>query len=235
MTTSALYRDRQDAGRALVRKLADYAGRSDVVVLALSKAGVPVAVEVAEALRAPLDLFLVHKMRLPGHEELIFGAVISGGVRVLIQDVVQDFGIPDELIDTVASREDEALQQREQTYRANRPRPELRDRTVILVDDGMATGARMWAAVMAARKQQPARIVVAVPAAPPDLCEAFENEVDDIVCVERPEQFLGISSCYADNAQVTDAEVRELLDQAARSGLRDNDSFYGIPPGEELT
>ena len=212
----ALFKDRRDAGKQLTQELSAYAGRSDVIVLALPRGGVPVAYEVARALNAPLDIFIVRKLGLPGHEELAIGAIASGGIRVLNHDIVQALKIPQTMIDTVTRQELQELERRERTYRGDRPPPEVRGRTVILVDDGLATGASMRAAVAALRAQNPARIVVAVPTAAPETCAAFESEVDEIVCAMTPEPFYGVGRWYEDFSQTTDEEVRALLEEAAR-------------------
>ena len=208
------YRDRRAAGRYLAEKLADYAGRPDVLVLALPRGGVPVAYEVARALGAPLDVFLVRKLGMPGHEELAFGAIATGGVRVLNPDVAGVLGIPSHVIDQVTANELAELERREQEYRGDRPPPDVRGMTVILIDDGLATGASMRAAVAALRRGQPARIVVAVPIAAPSACEEFQDEVDEIVCARTPEPFYAVGRWYEDFAQTTDEEVRELLRRA---------------------
>ena len=213
------YRDRRDAGRTLAQKLQQYAGRPDVVVLALPRGGVPVAYEVSRALNVPLDVFLVRKLGLPGREELAIGAIASGGIRVLNDDVIRVLSVPEEIIQFVAKRELQELKRREQSYRGNRPAPDVRDRTVILVDDGLATGASMRAAVKGLRAQQPARIVVAVPAAAPEVCEAFRHEVDEIVCAMTPEPFYGVGRWYEEFSQTTDEEVRLLLEQASQQLL----------------
>ncbi|HEX9837978.1 MAG TPA: phosphoribosyltransferase [Anaerolineales bacterium] len=212
----ALFKDRRDAGKQLAQELTAYAGRSVVIVLALPRGGVPVAYEVARALHAPLDIFIVRKLGLPGHEELAIGAIASGGVRVLNEDIVRALNIPAAVIESIARRELQELERRERTYRGNRPPPEVRGRTVVLVDDGLATGASMRAAVAALRAQNPARIVVAVPTAAPETCEAFESEVDEIVCAMTPEPFYGVGRWYEDFSQTTDEEVRALLEEAAR-------------------
>jgi predicted phosphoribosyltransferase len=212
----ALFKDRRDAGKQLARELSAYAGRPDVIVLALPRGGVPVAYEVARALSAPLDIFIVRKLGLPGHEELAIGAIASGGVRVLNEDIVRALNIPEALIDAIALREVQELERREHAYRGNHPPPEVRGRTVILVDDGLATGASMRAAVAALRAQNLARIVVAVPTAAPETCQAFESEVDEIVCAMTPEPFYGVGRWYEDFSQTTDEEVRALLEEAAR-------------------
>jgi erythromycin esterase-like protein/adenine/guanine phosphoribosyltransferase-like PRPP-binding protein len=200
----------------LAEKLAAYANRPDVLVLALPRGGVPVAYEVARALGAPLDVFLVRKLGVPGYEELAMGAVATGGVRVLNEEVVEGLRIPDHVIDAVAAEEQRELARRERVYRGGRPAPDVRGRTVILVDDGLATGATMHAAVKALRRQQPARIVVAVPTASPETCEALRAEVDDVICAITPEPFLAVGRWYEDFSQTTDQEVRDLLAQRAR-------------------
>lgn len=210
----ALFENRMDAGQKLAQKLLNYANRSDVIILALPRGGVPVAFEVAKVLHAPLDIFLVRKLGVPGHEELAMGAIASGGVLALNHSVVEVLDISDELIDRAAAKEHQELERRERAYRGDRPKPEVRHRTVILVDDGLATGASMRAAVMALRTQEPARIVVAVPTAAPETCQAFEDEVDEIICAVTPEPFWGVGAWYRDFSQTTDAEVRHLLKQA---------------------
>jgi len=212
----ALFKDRRDAGKQLAQELSAYAGRSDVIVLALPRGGVPVAYEVARALNAPLDIFIVRKLGLPGHEELAIGAIASGGIRVLNHDIVQGLKIPQTMIDTVTRQELHELERRERAYRGDRPPPDIRGRTVILIDDGLATGASMRAAVAALRAQNPARIVVAVPTAAPETCAAFESEVDEVICAMTPEPFYGVGRWYEDFSQTTDEEVRALLEQAAR-------------------
>jgi predicted phosphoribosyltransferase len=209
------YRDRREAGRYLATKLADYSDRPGVLVLGLPRGGVPVADEVARALGAPLDVFLVRKLGVPGHEELAFGAIATGGVRLLNDDVVRGLGIPPDVIDRVAAAERAELERREREYRGNRPAPDVRGRTVILVDDGLATGASMRAAVAALRQGQPARIVVAVPIAAASTCEEFRDEVDEVVCARTPEPFYAVGLGYQDFSQTTDEEVRDLLRRAA--------------------
>jgi predicted phosphoribosyltransferase len=212
---SPLFQDRFDAGRKLASMLGNYRARPDVVVLALPRGGVPVAFEVAKALYAPLDVFLVRKLGVPGHEELAMGAIASGGVLVLNEAVVEALEIPRSVIDAVAKRERQELARREQAYRAGRPMPDLRDKTVILVDDGLATGATMAAAVSGVRAQGAAKIVVAVPTAAPETCEAFEGYVDAIICAETPQPFFGVGMWYANFEQTSDEEVRTLLARAA--------------------
>jgi predicted phosphoribosyltransferase len=210
------FRDRREAGRLLAAKLAGHANRPDVLVLALPRGGVPVAYEVARALGAPLDVFVVRKLGVPGHEEYAMGAIATGGVRVLNNDVVNALGIPDHVIDRVAAREQQELARRERLYRGDRPPPDVRGRTVILVDDALATGATMHAAVKALRPQQPARIVVAVPTASPDACEQLQAEADEVVCATTPEPFYAVGLWYENFSQTTDDEVRDLLARAER-------------------
>ncbi|PYS89822.1 MAG: phosphoribosyl transferase [Acidobacteria bacterium] len=210
-----IYRDRTEAGKRLAAELEAYAGRADVLVLALPRGGVPVAFEVAAALHAPLDIFLVRKLGVPGHEELAMGAIATGGVRVLNEDVMRYINIPDEVIDAVAAKEQRELARREQLYRDDRPAPDVRGRTVILVDDGLATGSTMRAAAAALRKQQPAKIIVAVPVAAAATCDEFRAEVDEVVCAVTPEPFQAVGLWYKDFSQTTDEEVHDLLAQAA--------------------
>lgn len=207
-----IFRDRTDAGKYLAAKLAKYAHRPDVLVLALPRGGVPVAYEVAKQIGAPLDVFLVRKLGVPGHEELAMGAIASGGVRVINEDVVRQLDIPAEIIDAVAVTEQQELERRQHAYRGDRPPPDVKGRTVILIDDGLATGSTMRAAAEALRKQGPARIVVAVPVSSPETCNEFRNEVDEIVCAVTPEPFRGVGFWYQDFSQTTDEEVRELLE-----------------------
>ena len=215
----APFKDRQDAGRELSQKLSAYARCPDGLVLALPRGGVPVAYEVSLALSLPLDIFIVRKLGVPGREELAFGAIASGGIQVLNHDVVRMLSIPDEVIQFVAKRELQELQRRERMYRGNQPSLEVRDRTIILIDDGLATGASMRAAVAGLRSQHPARIVIAVPAAAPEVCAAFRAEVDEVVCAITPERFHGVGRWYEDFSQVTDEEVRILLEEANRQIL----------------
>jgi putative phosphoribosyl transferase len=215
--TRPLFRDRRAAGRLLASKLLRYAERPDVIVLALPRGGVPVGYEVARALDVPLDVFVVRKLGVPGHEELAMGAVASGGVRVLNEQIVRAVVIPDHVIDAVAAREQEELVRRERVYRGDRPPLDVRGRTVILVDDGLATGATMHAAIEALRQQQPARIVVAVPTASPETCEALRAKADDVVCAATPDPFYAVGLWYADFSQTSDDEVRELLARSAEA------------------
>lgn len=205
------FRNRTDAGRRLAEKLAAYADRPDVLVLALPRGGVPVGFEVARALGAPLDVFLVRKLGVPGCEELAMGAVATGGGRVLNDEIVRGLGISEHEIDAAAARELQELARRARLYRGDRSPPDAAGRTVILVDDGLATGATMRAAVEALKQQHPARTVVAVPTASPDTCEALKAEADDVVCAMSPEPFFAVGHWYEDFTQTTDDEVRDLL------------------------
>ena len=210
------FQDRREAGRMLASRLSAYADRPDVVVLALPRGGVPVAYEVAKALHAPMDVFLVRKLGVPGHEEYAMGAMASGGVRVLNRDVVEALHIPNEVVEQVIAREQRELERREREYRGDRPFPDLRGKTVILVDDGLATGSTMLAAVMALRQKQPARIVVAVPVGSPETCDAFRDHVDEIVCAITPDPLYGVGLWYTDFSQTSDDEVRKLLSEVVQ-------------------
>jgi putative phosphoribosyl transferase len=213
--TRPIFQDRVHAGRVLALRLGTYAGCRDVIVLALPRGGVPVGYEVAFKLAAPLDVFIVRKLGVPGRGELAMGAIASGGVRVLNEGVVGALGISEETIARVAGREAAELERREQTYRGHCPAPELQGRTVVLVDDGLATGATMRAASAAVRQRQATRIVVAVPVAAPDVCRGLELEADEVVCAVTPEPFHAVGSWYGDFTPTTDDEVRELLHRAA--------------------
>jgi predicted phosphoribosyltransferase len=210
-----MFIDRADAGRILAEKLDKYAGRDNVIVLGLPRGGVPVAYEVAKRLRVPLDVFIVRKLGVPGFEELAAGAIASGGVRVLNEDVMRALPNANEIIESVTAMETKELERREISYRDGRPAPELRGKTVILVDDGLATGATMRAAVKALRQRGVAKIVVAVPVGAPDTCREFEEEVDETVCAVAPEWFQAVGQYYQDFSQTSDEEVRELLARAA--------------------
>ena len=210
-----LFRNRSEAGRWLADRLGAYARRPDVIVLALPRGGVPVGFELARALEAPLDVFLVRKLGRPGQEELAMGAIASGGVRVLNDEVVQALAVPSSVIDGVARQEEQELRRREAAYRGSRPAPDLHGRVVILVDDGLATGSTMRAAVRAVKQMQPARVVVAVPVAAASTRDDLAVEVDEIVCETPPEPFLAVGRWYEDFSQTTDEEVRDLLERAA--------------------
>jgi putative phosphoribosyl transferase len=207
--------DRAEAGRFLATKLSKYSGRDDVIVLGLPRGGVPVAYEVARALRVPLDVFIVRKLGVPGFEELAVGAIASGGVRVLNEDVARALPNADEIIEAVTKQETAEVERREQKYRDGRPAPEIQGKTAILIDDGLATGATMRAAVKALRQRGAAKIVVAVPVGPLDTCKEFEEEADEVVCASAPEFFQAVGQYYEDFSQTSDEEVRQLLASAA--------------------
>jgi putative phosphoribosyl transferase len=209
------FRDRSEAGRLLAERLHGYTGRDDVIVLALPRGGVPVGYEVAKALGAPLDVFVVRKLGVPGHEELAMGAIASGGVLVLNEEIVRVLGISDSEIEGVVAAALHEVERREEAYREGRPFPDLAGRTVILVDDGLATGSTMRAAALAVRKHDPAHVLVAVPVAAAETCEEFERDVDEVVCAVTPRPFRAVGIWYEDFSQTSDEEVRELLAQAA--------------------
>lgn len=214
------FNDRRDAGRRLAALLSTYAGRDDTLVLALPRGGAPVAYEIARALNAPLDVYLVRKLGVPGQEELAMGAIASGGVRVLNPSVVRGLGIQADVIDAVAGRELEELARRERAYRGDRPPPAIAGRVVILVDDGLATGATMRAAAAAIMRQRPARLVVAVPVGSPSTCAELSREVDEVVCAITPEPFYAVGQWYDDFSPTSDAEVSALLDAPGGAGGR---------------
>jgi predicted phosphoribosyltransferase len=214
------FRDRAEAGRLLAQRLREFAGRDDVVVLGLPRGGVPVGYQVAQALDAPLDVFLVRKLGVPGHEELALGAIATGGLRVLNKPVVDSLEIPAEWIEAIAAKELRELERRERAYRGHRQSPELTGRTVLLVDDGLATGSTMWAAASAVRQEEPARVVVAVPVADPGVCQALRNVADDVVCLSTPRPLHAVGAWYDDFSQTSDEEVRALLARARRPELR---------------
>jgi erythromycin esterase-like protein/predicted phosphoribosyltransferase len=216
MATATQFRDRAEAGRLLAERLRASAGRDDVVVLGLPRGGVPVAFEIARALDAPLDVFLVRKLGVPGHEELALGAIATGGTRVLNERLVESLGIPREWIEAIDAKEMRELERRERAYRGDRPPPDLTGRTVILVDDGLATGSTMLAAVQAVRQDEPERVVVAVPVAPAEVCAALREEADEVICLLTPPDFRAVGVWYADFTQTTDEEVRQLLERARR-------------------
>lgn len=207
-------KDRTSAGRDLADQLRQYAGRDDVIVLALPRGGVPVAFEIAQALNAPLDLMLVRKLGTPGQEELAMGAIAMGGVRVLNEDIVAALHISAAAIEEEAAKEQQELEHRQQIYRGDRPLPEFRDKCVLLIDDGIATGATVRVAIQALRQQQPARIVVATPVAPPDTVERLRREADEVICLATPEPFMAISMWYQHFPQTSDEEVKALLQRA---------------------
>jgi putative phosphoribosyl transferase len=209
-----IFRDRAEAGDVVAGQLGHYAGRDDLVVLALPRGGVPVGARVAAALGAPLDVFVVRKLGVPGREELAMGAIASGGVRVLNEEVVRRLRIPDAVIEQVAAAEERELRRREERYRQGRPPPQVAGRVLVLVDDGLATGSTMRAAVAAARRLGPARLVVAVPTGPASGCERLRAEADEVVCVTTPRPFRAVGYSYRSFPQTSDEEVRELLARA---------------------
>ncbi len=212
------FRDRTEGGRLLAEKLTEYANRPDVIVLALPRGGVPVGFEVAKALRAPLDVLIVRKLGVPGQPELAMGAIASGGIRVLNEELLKHYPISEEEIEAVAAQEQKELERRERLYHGDRPTPEVRGRTVILVDDGIATGTTMRSAVEALKKQQPASVVIAVPVAAEATCEEFRRLKDHVVftCLAAPKPFFAVGLWYEQFPQTTDEEVRNLLERAAR-------------------
>ena len=211
----ASYTNRREAGRLLADILRrSYGGRSDLLVLALPRGGVPIGVEIARGLDVPLDILLVRKLGVPGHDELAMGAIASGGVRVLNRSVLGHLGIEEDSIEAVTARERRELERRERSYRGERPQPSISARCVVLVDDGLATGSTMKAAAAAVRQGSPSRIVVAVPVAPPDTVEGLRREVEDVVCPLTPEPFGGVGAWYDDFRQVPDDEVRQLLEES---------------------
>ena len=231
----SLYRNRRHAGRVLAEKLPPYASRRDLVVLALPRGGVPVAYEVARALAAPLDVFVVRKLGVPGHPELAMGAIASGGTCVLHDEVISLLGVAKEDVELAVLREGRELLRRERIYRRGRPPLEVAGQTVILVDDGLATGASMRAAIRALRLREPARIVAAVPVAAPETCAAISEEADEAVCAATPRDFHAVGFWYDDFSQTTDAEVRALLEASSGSSL-ELESNGGTPyAGEEDT
>ena len=210
-----LFTDRHDAGTYLAGMLKHYAGRPDVVVLALPRGGVPVAYEIARKLQAPMDIFIVRKLGVPVHEELAMGAIATGGVRVLNEDVIRKLQITDEMIEAVAEEQERELQRREREYRGDRERLELSNKTAILVDDGLATGASMRAAVQALKLHSPAKTIVAVPVGAEETCRQFEGEVDEVICGKMPEDFRAVGAWYENFTQTTDEEVCHLIDELA--------------------
>ena len=215
-----MFRDRYDAGETVAERLREFAGRRDVIVLALPRGGVPVGYMVARELGAPLDVFVVRKLGTPGQAELAMGAIASGGVRVLNRDVVEALGIPEWEIEQVTRQEQEELERRERQYRGDRPPLDVRGKTVILVDDGLATGSTMRAAAAALRKAGASRIIVAVPVASRATCDQLREEGNEVVCATTPEPFYAVGQWYKDFAQTTDEEVRELLERAAMKDSR---------------
>ena len=209
------YSNRSEAGHALARELSHYANRRDVVVLALPRGGVPIGFEIAHALHAPLDIFLVRKLGVPQYEELAMGAIASGGTRVLNETVVRQLRLTAETIEEVSRREHQELERREKAFRDGRQQVSVSNRICILVDDGLATGSTMRAAVMALKRQNPQRVIVAVPVAASDTCAEFETLADEVICLYTPEPFMAVGRWYDDFAQLTDEEVRDYLERAA--------------------
>lgn len=216
MSTMTLFDDRRAAGEALAAELTRYRGRADVVALALPRGGVPVAYEVARALEVPLDVMIVRKLGVPGQEELALGALASGGIRVLNRDIIRALGIDEDDIEAVARRERQEIERRARAYRGDRPPPELAGQVVIVIDDGIATGATMRAAVAALRQRRPARLIVAVPTASTEACEHLRREADEVVCLATPEPYMAVGRWYRHFDQTSDEEVRTLLAKAAR-------------------
>lgn len=219
-TMKKLFRDRIEAGRLLAGELGKYANRAGVLILALPRGGVPVGFEVAKSLDAPLDIFVVRKLGLPGDEELAMGAIASGNVRVLNDEVVRSFGVSNSVVDAVAEKEELELKRRERLYRGETPVPDVAGKTVLLVDDGIATGSTMRAAVAALRRQGPSRIVVAVPVAPPSTCEELQAEADEVVSVIAPENFYAVGQWYEIFDQTSDRQVRELYERSKHRRLK---------------
>ena len=212
-----LFQDRFEAGRILASRLSQFAHRNDVIVLGLPRGGIPVAFEVAKALNSPLDVFVVRKLGVPGREELAMGAIASG-IRVVNRAVVDALGIKNDEIEEAATEQRAELERREREYRNGRPMLDVHNRTVILIDDGLATGSSMRVAAMALRKREPARIVIAVPVAAPSTCEELESEAEQVVCAITPEPFLAVGQWYRDFRQTSDDEVHKLLDRANQFG-----------------
>jgi putative phosphoribosyl transferase len=214
------FQNRSDAGRQLAARLAFYAGREDVLVLGLPRGGVPVAFEIAMALDVPLDVFIVRKLGLPGHEEFGIGAIATGDVRVVDEAVLRTYDVDAETLESITARERLELERREQLYRDDRPFPAIEDRVVILVDDGLATGSTMRAAIAALRRRRPSRIVVAVPVGARETCAAMARLAEDVVCLDTPDPFYAVGLWYDDFEQTDDAEVHELLERAAVRSAR---------------
>lgn len=212
-----IYVDRYEAGTRLAEQLKAYAGREDVVVLALPRGGVPVGHQIAQALGAVLDIYLVRKLGVPGHEELAMGAIADGGTQFLNHELIHQLGIPASTVENAASREMKVLQEQSRTFRGSRPAPSLTGKTVILVDDGLATGATMAASIMAVRQQKPAKVLVAVPVAPPDTCESIQRIADEVVCGAMPQWFGAVGLWYENFEAVGDDVVRALLEESRRA------------------
>jgi len=209
------FRNRTEAGQVLARRLQQYKNQPDVLILGLPRGGVPVAYEVARELNAPLDVFIVRKLGVPGHEELGMGAIATGGVRTLHEGIIREIGISPQTIEAVSAREQAELERRERLYRGDRPAPTIKGRTVVIVDDGLATGSTMKAAIQAVRQQDPRQVIVAVPTAPSETCEQLKESADHVVCALTPEPFFSVGGSYADFTQITDGEVRDLIASAA--------------------
>jgi len=210
------FRNRTEAGQTLAGHLQHYKNTPNVLVLALPRGGVPVAYEVARELNAALDVFTVRKLGVPGHQELAMGAIATGGVRILHDGVIQELGIPQRTIDIVSDQEQQELERRERIYRGERSAPVIENRTIIVVDDGLATGSSMRAAVRALRQKDPARLVVAVPTAPAEACQQLRESADEVVCVVTPDPFYAVGGSYVDFGQITDDEVKEVIERAGK-------------------
>ena len=235
MPEEPIFRNRREAGRELARRLQKYAGRQDLLVLGVPRGGVPVAMEVASALQAPLDIFVSRKLGVPGQEELAFGAVASGGTRILDEEIVNAVGISGAEIKCIAARETQELERREEVFRAGRPPLDVQGKTVVLVDDGIATGASLRVAIAALRQMRPAEIVIAAPVVPLSTSERLRREADDVICVHTPKSFYAIGEFYDDFSQVTDEEVIELLRLAASKDLRNPRALPRKVDGEART
>jgi predicted phosphoribosyltransferase len=231
---TGLFKDRRDAGKFLARSLEHHAHQSDVQVLALPRGGVPVGYEIATALGLPLDVFIVRKLGVPGYEELAMGAIASGGVRVLNDEIIDHLNIPRKAIDAVAVEELAELERRQKLYRGTREPVQIQNQRIILVDDGLATGSSMRAAVRALRQRHPAAITVAVPVAAKDTCDQFRSEVEEIVCGATAEPFLAVGHWYEDFTQITDEEVSELLNHAAHLRRIERVRKEGTPASEPV-
>lgn len=224
------FADRREAGRVLARALARYRSDPTVLVLGLPRGGVPVAYEVAAALGKPLDVFLVRKLGAPGHEELAMGAIATGNVIVMNDDVIRMLDPAPDVIRAVAARERDELERRERAYRGDKPPPDVRGRTIVLVDDGLATGSSMRAAIQALRSLDPGRVIVAVPTAPAETCRELEAVVDEVVCLSTPQPFFAVGQAYSDFSQTSDDEVRALLSRAERARVAPSDGNSDPPP-----
>jgi predicted phosphoribosyltransferase len=210
------FRNRGEAGQVLARCLQQYKNQQDVLILGLPRGGVPVAYQVARELNAPLDVFIVRKLGVPGHEELGMGAIATGGVRILHEGIIRELGISRQTVDAVSESEQAELERRNRLYRGDRPAPAIKDQTVVIVDDGLATGSTMKAAIQAVRQQAPRRLIVAVPTAPADTCEQLKEFADEVVSALTPDPFFAVGGSYADFSQTTDEEVRDLIASAAK-------------------